>query len=209
MRYRLLSTGPMMGSWYPKRLLGVALMSLMSLGCSSGEEQPRAYGKGVYVPATWQSTREVEGHRVHVVTENVACSSCHELTDTTIGSVSPQACSSCHEQESQIAHAKQQAQERFGEGVEADCTSCHIFTLRAASHQRLAANDPHAKLDEPFSAGDCLRCHASQQGNLPAVVVHRPADCLGCHEPHEQDTPVSASCDKCHEDVTTSHAAQG
>jgi hypothetical protein len=194
---------PTMGSWYPKRLLAVALASFISLGCSSGEEPPGAYGKGVYVPATWQTTRDIEGHRVHVVTEKLACSSCHELTDTTIGPVSPQTCANCHEDESRITHAREQAHERFGEGVDADCTSCHIFAFRPTG------SGPHAKIDAPFSAGDCLRCHASQQGNLPPVVVHRPADCLGCHEPHEQDTPVSASCDQCHENVTTSHAARG
>src|SRR5690606_28555186 len=51
-----------------------------------------AVGEGVYISEEWQTARSVSGHHVHVVPEGVACTECHELTDTEIGAVVPSKC---------------------------------------------------------------------------------------------------------------------
>lgn len=185
-------------------LLVAALSAALTLACSDqADEAVKAFGQGIYIPAHWQQTREIEGHRVHVVQEKVACSSCHELTDKTIGPVTPEKCASCHEKEAALRHATKEARARFGDDVNTDCRSCHVFTLHPTD------TGPHTALSGPYEAKDCLRCHASTQGDLAPVIVHRPAGCENCHQPHEQDHPVSAPCEGCHEDVSTTHASKG
>ncbi len=181
-------------------LLVILTTAALSLGCSSENPAPGAWGQGIYIPVAWQTTREVEGHQVHVLQEKVACTQCHDLTETEIGPVIPQKCGECHEKESKIAHASEQATSEYGAGVTANCLDCHIFTLPRGE-------GPHTEVLEAFSASDCLRCHSQQQGDVAPVTIHKPDNCLACHAPHEQATPEPASCDQCHKDATTFHPA--
>lgn len=186
----------------PSALLLVAIGAAAIAACSSDAVPGSAPGRGVYIPEHWQTTRTVTGHQAHVVREAIACSKCHELTETEIGKVDPARCADCHAAQAEIEHAKQQAEERYGQGATADCTSCHAFTVAGSDGAHAGAAKAHAP-------SDCGRCHFSQQGDTPAVQVHHTRDCLSCHQPHEDETPTSAPCDECHAEVPLTHAAQG
>lgn len=62
---------------------------------------------------------------------------------------------------------------------------------------------------DAFAPGDCKRCHAKQQGDIPPVEVHGTQECLTCHRPHDDAKPQSAPCADCHDDVHTTHATAG
>jgi hypothetical protein len=205
----------------PSIVLLLAVIVAAVVAACSGDE-PRA---GIYVQPSWHVARAVTGHRVHVLQKGVACRSCHALTGDELGKVEPARCASCHEKEGRIEHAAQQASARLGAGTKADCTSCHAFTLDATGHedQLRALDQPRSSggaggmhggrgeppLLSPFGPGDCKRCHAVAQGDIPAVEVHGSQDCLSCHKPHDDRTPKSAPCSDCHQDITTAHASQG
>src|SRR5690606_17079725 len=162
-----------------------------------------AVGEGVYISEEWQTARSVSGHHVHVVPEGVACTECHELTDTEIGAVVPSKCAKCHARESQIVHAPQHARQLFGPSSTSDCTLCHAFTTKLPSMGRAVG------AQGIIEAGDCAKCHLSQQGDTPAVQVHHTQQCLSCHNPHSEREIRSAPCNDCHQDIAISHAAHG
>lgn len=182
-------------------LLVAALTLAMVAACASEADLGNAPGRGVYIPESWQTTRTVDGHYHHVIQKKIACSKCHELTDTAIGPVVPSRCANCHEQEAKLEHAPAEARAKFGPNATTDCTDCHTFAVdlpQDAAHQGPVKTHPPS---------DCSRCHLVQQGDTPAVQVHNTEKCLSCHQPHQQQTPTSAPCDECHKDVSTTHAA--
>ncbi len=185
--------------------LVAALMVGLIAACSEGGSGDRARQRGLYIEETWQSAREVSGHRVHVVSEKIACSKCHDMTDTAMGKVTPARCAACHEKEGQLAHATRHAEQRFGSGVKTDCTDCHAFKLDGSGH----AADAAVVEADIFEPGDCKRCHARAQGEIPAVEVHGTEECTACHQPHEDEKPTSAACTDCHREIHTTHAAAG
>lgn len=204
-----------------------ALVAMLVLAvfaaCAEHKEAPPqkgAYGQGVYVDEAWTTARDVTGHRIHVVKEKIDCTKCHSPTATGMGPVTPDRCATCHEKEARIAHASDEAAKRFGPGTKAVCTACHAFTLDGSGHDKamLDGGPPRVAMDggagkyafgiETYEPGDCKRCHATQQGDTAPVVVHGTQPCLSCHKPHE-GTPQSAPCSDCHQEITTSHAAQG
>ena len=186
-------------------VLVIAVVLAAAIAACSDVASPTETGvlaRGVYVQAEWESARQVNGHRAHVLTEKIACTKCHAMTERSIGAVSPERCADCHAEEAKLSHAPEQAQKRFGTKVTSDCTSCHAFKLP----------EGHAHLDggaTTIDATDCGRCHLSQQGDTPAVQVHETERCVTCHKPHEHEKPTSAPCADCHEDVQTTHAAHG
>ena len=188
-------------------LVLLALAFAIVTACS--DSSPRT---GLSVQLSWQSARLSPGHLSHVTREHVACAQCHDLSGQTVDAASPLRCASCHAKESNIRHAEQQAALRFGERVKADCTACHAFTgarnADGGSQASRAALDAGASLTQA-SPKDCVRCHASQQGNTPKIVVHALGACTSCHRPHEDSAPKPAPCVGCHEGIVTSHAAQG
>ncbi len=191
--------------------LWFGLLTLAALlgctGTSSHDGSGGSPGRGIYVEAEWSRHRRVSGHFVHVEEQRIACKSCHELSATGMGSVSPSRCATCHEGRSTIQHAARLAQKRFGAGARADCVNCHAFT-----DEREGTAPPESKdagAFEPFKPGECARCHQRSQGTVPAVVVHATTACLNCHRPHEEAKPVSSACASCHSGVATTHAALG
>src|SRR5213075_1302329 len=76
--------------------------------------------------------RNTTGHRTHVTKHRVACTSCHELTGTTIEGAPPTRCRTCHAKEATIVHAPEAARQRFGPKAQADCTVCHAFGSKKA-----------------------------------------------------------------------------
>jgi hypothetical protein len=155
----------------------------------------------VYVQQAWQAARLAKGHAVHVLRERIACTSCHELTGSSVGAATPGRCATCHDQEVLLEHASAEAHSRFGPEVSSDCTSCHAFGVDSET------SDHGAPLHETFEAGDCARCHSEDQGSIPAVRVHETEDCVACHEPHLQMAPEPAPCSGCH-DVAAVHGGQ-
>lgn len=201
------------------RLIAGLLLALIA-ACADGDAPSDGrLGRGVYVPEAWHVARAVTGHRMHVVKHKIACASCHAMTDTGMGKVEPARCATCHEKQARIEHASAQAALRFGAGAKADCTVCHAFDIDATGHARALREleaqrgsggaNPLGPIAHAFAPGDCKRCHAEPQGALPAVIVHGTQECLSCHRPHDDAVPRSAPCSDCHQDVHTSHAAQG
>ena len=186
------------------------LVAMLIAACSGGDS-PRAPhpGLGVYIPASWASTRQFSGHDVHVVQKHVACNKCHAIGESEIGAVSPERCAKCHEKESQLAHAPEQARKRFAGSAQSDCILCHRFSENAAIGALEGLPGKQALDVHTHAAGDCAHCHLIAQGATPAVQVHDTEKCLDCHRPHDDTKPVSAPCTNCHNDVTTKHAAVG
>ncbi len=186
----------------PTIVLVLALCLAAVFACADGppSEGNVALGRGVYVPAKWQTLRELSGHRVHVQERRIACTKCHTFSDSDVGPVTPARCAACHEDEARIEHATAQAAAKFGPGTTADCRSCHAFTLDGTGHPPPDAGDVLG-----FEPSDCTRCHQSAQGDLPAVTVHGSTTCTSCHHVHESTKPAPASCEECHADITTAH----
>jgi hypothetical protein len=205
----------------------MALALAVVAACADAPEHAGgAPGRGVYVPLAWNTARTITGHHRHVVEERIACTKCHELTSDAVGRVVPGRCAACHEKEARIEHAAAQARARFGAAAKADCTACHAFSLAsphapadggsvAGSERRLdsgaeaGSSDAGSAALHLFDPGECVRCHASQQGNTPGVAVHGTSECTQCHRPHDDQKPQPGACDGCHKDVTTAHAAHG
>jgi hypothetical protein len=205
----------------PTLLLAVALTLAVFAGCShDGTDTPSGGpGKGVYIPLEWQTARAVNNHRVHVAREHVACSRCHEIGTDSMGPVTPTRCAECHEKQARFEHAKKEAQTRFGSDARVDCTLCHAFTVDGTVHPAdtgaplghgdagalaLGNRSPHVP-----APTDCNRCHATAQGNTPAVLVHGTSECVKCHKPHEDAKGSIGPCPLCHEKISTEHATQG
>ncbi|MEQ9317948.1 MAG: cytochrome c3 family protein, partial [Polyangiaceae bacterium] len=165
-------------------LVGCVCSSL--LACATEDS-----GSGLAVGATWQQARDVVGHRVHVVVEKIACSECHDLSGEQIDIPKPAVCVRCHEKEALIEHDLASARQAHGGQSPARCDDCHAYVV-----------DENAKAPE---AWDCMRCHAEEQGELPAVVIHAQSTCDTCHRPHEDPPAEPSDCRKCHDDVATSH----
>lgn len=206
------------------------LLFALVAACSEAEG-PRdgKWGHGVYVQEAWRIARAVTGHRLHVGKHKQACSTCHAMTEDGMGEVEPSRCAACHEKQAHIEHASKEAAARLGAGVKADCTNCHAFTLDGSGHEEalriLDAPRPPGVMGSGGSAGaggssalnpavpaygpgDCKRCHATQQGDVPPVAVHGTQECLSCHRPHEDAKPQSAPCADCHSQVHTNHATK-
>ena len=199
----------MLASTRLQLLLLLAALLLAVLGaCSSGPASEGgsagAPGKGLYVQSEWSTNRRATGHQVHVMEQRIACNRCHTLDGSSVGSVSPSRCVACHANEARIEHAAAEAEARLGHGAKADCVMCHAFTSDGSVHDQLDGG-----VLEPFSAKDCARCHLKDQGHTPAVVVHATSECLSCHRPHQDRSPVAAACAGCHENIHTEHAAHG
>ncbi len=201
----------------------VAMLVIAALAaCADKNEAPKngQWGSGVYVDKAWSFAREVAGHRVHVTKEKIECTKCHEPTENSMGRVVPARCASCHEKQSHIQHAEKQAAERFGAGTKAVCTACHAFTLEGTKHDEamVKGEAPRVPIDggagryamgvESYEPSECKRCHATAQGETPAVTVHGSQPCLNCHKPHE-GAPQSAPCNDCHKDIATTHDSRG
>jgi hypothetical protein len=208
-------------------LLAAVIVAVV-LACES-DEVPRAGGNGIQVQQSWSLARAVGGHHTHVLRLKIECASCHAMS-VDMGPVAPERCAACHVPEAALEHARAAAEQRFGAGTRADCTACHAFTLEATGHERellLAAarpvrTDAGARALPPeipaYEASDCKRCHAAPEPSIrsdadrdhaPAVRAHATQPCLACHQPHRHPTPQSAPCSDCHEDIHTTHAAQG
>jgi hypothetical protein len=185
-------------------LLMLALAALAACSTPAATEGGTAGAPGLYVQSSWATHRRVSGHRVHVATQRIACNRCHALDGSAIGSVNPARCAACHADEARIEHAGDEAEARLGHGTEADCVTCHAFTSDGRDE-----DERDAGLLEPFGPKDCARCHLKDQGHAPAVVVHATSECLGCHRPHQDQTPMAGACAGCHRDIHTEHAAQG
>jgi hypothetical protein len=183
----------------------------MLAACSDSDQATGSRGAGTNVQFAWQSARTRSGHKLHVAQHRVRCAACHELGGDSVGRAPPARCKACHEQESRIHHAERQAVQRFGEGAFSDCTTCHAFAVEmpatGASPQGGRRQSAAALADLEPSREDCARCHASQQGQTPAVVVHGTSQCLSCHRPHQGSTPEPGRCAECHGEITTSHAS--
>lgn len=204
-------------TWALVAMLVIAVLA----ACADKEPSKKGqWGEGVYIDKAFAIAREVTGHRIHVVKEKIECSKCHAPSETGMGPVTPDRCVSCHEKEGRIEHAHAQAEQRFGPGTKAICTTCHAFTLEGTKHDEamLKGAPPRVLMDggagkfafgiESYEASDCKRCHATAQGQTPAVVVHGTQPCLSCHKPHE-GAPQSAPCDGCHKEIATTHASAG
>jgi hypothetical protein len=170
--------------------IGVALV----LACSTEDVPP-----GLRIGARWQTTRGVVGHRVHVVEHGVACADCHDLSRAEIDRPTAVSCvGACHAKENTIEHAHDDARRKLGPDAPSDCLSCHEFALGPGQTHEVAA-------------WDCERCHDQDQGETPAVVIHRQSPCESCHQPHgglgAQIEP--ARCVECHDNVSTQHATAG
>ncbi|MET0794569.1 MAG: hypothetical protein ABW061_23820 [Polyangiaceae bacterium] len=189
-------------------MLTALLLAALAAACSSVAPSEHgvggAPGKGLYVQSEWRTNRRAIGHQVHVLEQRIACSRCHTLDGSSVGAVSPSRCATCHADQARIEHAASQAAARLGHDAEADCVMCHAFTSDGNAHDQLDGG-----VLEPFSAKDCARCHLKDQGRIPAVVAHATSECLSCHRPHQDRTPVAADCASCHRDIHTEHAAQG
>lgn len=190
------------------RRVAALLQLVAALACSSGDSAEAPHpGRGVYVPASWQAARAITGHDVHVVQNQVACSSCHAIGETEIGQVSPLRCAECHEKEAAISHAASEVSARLKSALKSDCTLCHRFSDNALvrSFEALAVDQaPHE-----HQAGDCAHCHSKRQAFTPAVQIHDTGKCLDCHRPHEGAEPQSGPCAECHQDVKPTHALGG
>ena len=212
-------------------LLAILTLILATVAACSNSAQP----PGLTVQLSWQRARLSHGHQVHVTREHLACSKCHDLNGDSVGAPVPARCADCHKKESAIVHAPTEAAHRFGNGVKADCTTCHAFSgapssrvtdagapawAQAALDGDVDAVAPASDAGVPgaadggiphgdFGARDCVRCHAAKQGNTPAIVVHASSRCVSCHRPHEDATPKPGECSGCHQKISTTHAALG
>jgi hypothetical protein len=155
------------------------------------------------VQPSWHEARQSLGHTTHVVQEKIPCTSCHELEASKIGSTSPKRCAVCHEHEALLEHAASRALAEFGAGTSAVCTDCHAFGV-----ERPLFGESVPLTHERHEPGDCARCHAFDQGDIPAVRVHETERCTECHVPHQQDAPEPAPCTGCH-DQGSAHTAHG
>lgn len=209
-------------------VLLAALLVAAAQACS-GEAQPPVPGnpgKGVYVPLVWQTARTIDNHRVHFQREHIACARCHEIGETSMGKVLPTRCAECHEKEARFSHAKEQAEEKFGSGTRSDCTTCHAFTVTDATPPlsdampkgHPDAGAPNVARDGGGTAAasahvpaatDCMRCHAKQQSDTPAVQVHGTSECVKCHRPHEDMKGSVGPCPECHQKLSTRHGGTG
>ena len=163
-------------------------------GLSPSASSSAAPGRGLYVRSNWQSARGVTGHRVHVVNEKLACAECHDLTKPEIDIPDSEPCARCHQSRAHIEHGGV-------DGGLSRCTSCHAFTIDADLEPADRARAENPK--------DCLRCHQQAQNDVSAVHIHASSDCLACHRPHEKPQVVPSSCDQCHAEIETQHAANG
>ncbi|MCA9621239.1 MAG: cytochrome c3 family protein [Myxococcales bacterium] len=171
----------------------VAPLVALGVACGSEESPEHPLGQGVYVGATWQKARAVIGHRAHVIDHQVACSECHDLSEGRVDIPKAAVCVSCHEKEATIEHAGHAENAPDGPS---NCMLCHSFV-------------PEPGHDDPLEAWDCMRCHAEKQGKTPAVVIHARSTCDSCHRPHDKPQALPSDCRECHENVETSHAAEG
>jgi hypothetical protein len=207
-------------AWALVAMLVIAVLAACGEKNEAPKPTPGVYGQGVNVDKAWDIAREVTGHRIHVIKNKIECTKCHTPTATGMGPVTPDRCTSCHEKESHIEHARAEAEQRFGPGTKAICTACHAFTLEGTKHDEamLKGEPPRVAMDggagryafgiEAYEANECKRCHATAQGNTPAVVVHGSQPCLTCHHPHD-GPPASAPCTDCHKEISTTHASAG
>lgn len=215
---RAAQRGRAVSVWVLIAALGLAIAA----ACANQDAPSKGqWGGGIYVQQSWSVARAVSGHHKHVLQEKLACATCHAMSDEQMGPVTPERCATCHAAQAHIEHASAAAQRRFGASATSDCTSCHAFTLEGTGHDaaQLLATTPPTPADAGMRAlppeipsyeeGDCKRCHAMQQGDVPAVQAHASQPCLACHRPHQDATPRSAPCGSCHEGIHTSHAAQG
>lgn len=178
-----------------ERLLLPAALLLVSwiAACDAAVDE----APSLHVGASWQQIRQVEGHRVHVVEEAVACAECHDLRGETIDRPTAASClGTCHEEEAKIEHARAEARRHFGPDAPSDCMACHSFVHAPGQ-------------TEDHWEWDCLRCHEEPLGDTPAVVIHRQSTCDSCHQPHagvgQQVQP--SDCRACHDDIATTHAS--
>jgi predicted CXXCH cytochrome family protein len=143
-----------------------------------------------YVDARWQVYRAAHGHQVHVVKEQLPCTKCHTAGDGGLAPPTAEACARCHEQRAKIQHGlgghaslapadAGGAAEHASAGL-SKCVDCHTF-------------GPNPD-QQPT---DCIRCHASTQGDLHAVTTHASAPCRECHDVHENAVQPKA-CTQCH-----------
>jgi hypothetical protein len=142
-----------------------------------------------FVQATWTVYKHGPGHRIHVSEQGIACSECHaEGSAGAFDRPSPSKCGTCHEDALGIEHA-QVALDAHGKRATGgaavktmtDCLTCHGF-----------GPDPAQRPDE------CMRCHAREKHDTPAVSIHAEQTCTSCHDVHEnQAKPIA--CEECHE----------
>jgi len=182
-------TGPLRSSFSGATWLLIAGCTAAFTGaCAGGDDS----GPGLTVAASWHQARDIVGHRVHVLDHEIACSECHDLAGEAMDIPKPAVCVKCHEKEGAIRHDLADAKKAFGSDSPADCTLCHAYV-------------PSENHPEAFTAWDCMRCHAEDQGDTPAVVIHAQSTCDTCHRPHEVPQAEPSDCRKCHEDIETSH----
>lgn len=123
------------------------------------------------------------GHVVHLKTWGLACKDCHAVETGSFKRPSPERCQGCHQSRHLSLHQGPAAPSEAK-----DCTACHSFLPRAGDEK------------DPWN---CIRCHAEDQGDKAAVIVHRNEYCGRCHRPHDEPGTIVAAttskvCVGCH-----------
>lgn len=163
--------------------LGYGVERALELRAATEPPTPEAF-----VQASWTVYRHAPGHRVHVGTQGLPCTECHEAAhEGSFDEPGPGVCLRCHEDRAGIVHmrthvddAGHRVAEDYGGREMTDCLRCHGF-----------GPDPAQQ------STDCLACHAQPKGELPAVVTHAREACTSCHDVHENRVQPIA-CQTCH-----------
>ncbi len=145
------------------------------------------------------------------------------MSQRVIGAVGPERCLACHAAQGQLSHATQQAEQRFGHGAKADCTSCHAFTLDGSGHDPKLGTAAGQLSELPGSGGhaaalDVAHVEPENEGGaaefLRGVEPYAPGDCKRCHAVQQGTTPAvtvhgtqqCTSCHRPHQDARPSSA---
>lgn len=130
--------------------------------------------------STWKDTAKALGHDVRAaLAERTTCTCCH------LGEV-----------------------RGFGEALEQRCFGCHgeihvTIPKMAGAHCLACHGDTTGHVDVRDAAWECQKCHAEQQGEKAAIVVHRSEHCASCHKPHTEPWVVPRNCRDCHGEAAT------
>ena len=143
------------------------------------------------VPTSWEASRTMPMHALHIGKGKVACNDCHEKGFGEKPSEST--CARCHEGSSKRAH-------RGNERAPTTCLTCHAF---AAGKSTPSCVDCHAKAIAPTPASEPARA-----AHELARHVSREAACSACHAAHGEKgktRSVLPDCTACHTTVSAKH----
>jgi nitrate/TMAO reductase-like tetraheme cytochrome c subunit len=133
----------------------------------------------------WKQIAATPGHRVHFVSRDISCLTCH-VTRVHEFQADTSKCLQCHGQ----GKLKLEKMEKL------HCLGCHDFL----------GKDPANGGSLRPKAAKCRECHApSKEVVLATPLAGKPAptwkgheDCLGCHRPHGKALDDPIDCLSCH-----------